>query len=132
MESLIEIYDPENLDRVLKLSPALLGVNNRNLRTFVTDVAYCEAVVAVQGEVFGAIRYSGPSHAMQKTRTAFRLRLRRAPYAILTARRFNIHRKRAPLFCKALITSLRRFRGLGGLQVSPFCQFAISFRALTW
>lgn len=38
MESLIEIYDPENLDRVLKLGPALLGINNRNLRTFVTDL----------------------------------------------------------------------------------------------
>ena len=38
MESLIEIYDPENLDRVLKLEPALVGVNNRNLRTLVTDL----------------------------------------------------------------------------------------------
>jgi indole-3-glycerol phosphate synthase len=38
MESLIEIYDPENLDRVLKLDPALVGVNNRDLRTFVTDL----------------------------------------------------------------------------------------------
>jgi enamine deaminase RidA (YjgF/YER057c/UK114 family) len=26
------------------------------LRTFVTDVSYCEPVVTVQGEVFGAIR----------------------------------------------------------------------------
>ena len=26
------------------------------LRTFVTDAAYCEAVLKVQGEVFGAIR----------------------------------------------------------------------------
>ncbi len=33
MESLIEIYEPENLERVLKLDPALLGVNNRNLKT---------------------------------------------------------------------------------------------------
>ncbi len=38
MESLIEIYDPENLDRVLKLEPALLGVNNRDLRTFQVDL----------------------------------------------------------------------------------------------
>lgn len=38
MESLIEIYDPENLDRVLKLEPALVGVNNRDLRTFVVDL----------------------------------------------------------------------------------------------
>lgn len=40
MESLIEIYDPENLDRVMKLGPALLGINNRNLRTFVTDLGH--------------------------------------------------------------------------------------------
>lgn len=44
MESLIEIYDPENLDRVLKLEPALLGINNRNLRTFVTDLGHSIAL----------------------------------------------------------------------------------------
>lgn len=38
MASLIEIYDPENLERVLKLEPDLLGINNRNLRDFVTDL----------------------------------------------------------------------------------------------
>jgi len=38
MESLIEIYDSENLDRVLNLDPPLVGVNNRDLRTFVTDL----------------------------------------------------------------------------------------------
>lgn len=38
MEALVEIYDPENLERVLALEPRLLGINNRNLRTFVTDL----------------------------------------------------------------------------------------------
>ena len=38
MESLIELYDAENLDRVLKLEPTLIGINNRDLRTFVTDL----------------------------------------------------------------------------------------------
>lgn len=38
MDALIELYDAENLDRVLKLEPALVGVNNRDLRDFVTDL----------------------------------------------------------------------------------------------
>jgi indole-3-glycerol phosphate synthase len=38
MESLIEVYDPDNLDRVLKLEPALVGVNNRDLRSFAVDL----------------------------------------------------------------------------------------------
>lgn len=40
MECLIEIYDPENLERVLKLDPPLLGINNRDLKTFVTELSH--------------------------------------------------------------------------------------------
>ncbi len=40
MASLIEIYDPDNVDRVLALQPRLLGVNNRDLRTFETDLQH--------------------------------------------------------------------------------------------
>ncbi len=38
MESLIELYEPENLERVLKLDPPLVGVNNRNLKSMITDL----------------------------------------------------------------------------------------------
>ena len=38
MTPLVELYDAENLDRVLALRPRLVGVNNRDLRTFVTDI----------------------------------------------------------------------------------------------
>lgn len=38
MEALVEVYEPENLDRALKLSPPLLGINNRNLKQMVTDL----------------------------------------------------------------------------------------------
>lgn len=38
LETLIEIHDEENLDRVLKLEPALLGINNRDLKAMVTDL----------------------------------------------------------------------------------------------
>lgn len=40
MHTLIEIYEPENLDRVLALSPPLLGVNNRNLKIMQTDLEH--------------------------------------------------------------------------------------------
>jgi indole-3-glycerol phosphate synthase len=40
MDALIELYDAENLDRVLKLEPPLVGVNNRDLRTFETDLTH--------------------------------------------------------------------------------------------
>jgi indole-3-glycerol phosphate synthase len=38
MECLVEVYEPENLDRVLKLEAPLVGINNRNLKTFATDL----------------------------------------------------------------------------------------------
>ncbi len=41
MSALVEIYEPENLDRVLQLDPPMLGVNNRNLKTMTTDLGHC-------------------------------------------------------------------------------------------
>jgi indole-3-glycerol phosphate synthase len=38
MQALVELYDEANLDRVLALKPRIVGVNNRDLRTFVTDI----------------------------------------------------------------------------------------------
>jgi indole-3-glycerol phosphate synthase len=38
MQALIELYDAENLQRVIDVAPALIGVNNRDLRTFVVDL----------------------------------------------------------------------------------------------
>lgn len=38
MESLVELYDSENLPRVLDAGATLIGVNNRNLRTFNTSL----------------------------------------------------------------------------------------------
>lgn len=38
MSALIELYEPENLERVLRLNPPMIGINNRNLKTFVTDL----------------------------------------------------------------------------------------------
>ncbi|WP_308915167.1 indole-3-glycerol phosphate synthase TrpC [Jannaschia sp. LMIT008] len=38
MDALVEVHDRRELDRAAELDVALLGVNNRNLNTFVTDL----------------------------------------------------------------------------------------------
>jgi indole-3-glycerol phosphate synthase len=39
IEPLIEIHNSRELDMVMKLEPEIIGINNRNLDTFVTDIS---------------------------------------------------------------------------------------------
>lgn len=47
MDALIEVHDEAELERALELKSSLLGVNNRNLNTFETDLATTERLSAL-------------------------------------------------------------------------------------
>lgn len=61
LDVLIEVHDKEELARVLELDSKLIGINNRNLKTFVTDLKTTEELISYIPEGVTVVSESGIS-----------------------------------------------------------------------
>jgi indole-3-glycerol phosphate synthase len=60
---LVEIHDEAELERAMKINPALIGVNNRDLKTFKVDLGTTEKLAAkISGTGILPVRLTGETH----------------------------------------------------------------------
>jgi indole-3-glycerol phosphate synthase len=59
MDALIEVHDERELERALRLGSRLVGVNNRDLKTFQTSLATCERLAKLIPPGYVAVGESG-------------------------------------------------------------------------
>lgn len=61
LDALVEVHDREELERALELDTQLIGINNRNLKTFVTDLGTTEELIQFIPEGKTVVSESGIS-----------------------------------------------------------------------
>jgi indole-3-glycerol phosphate synthase len=62
LDALVEVHDQEELERVLGLDADLIGINNRNLKTFVTDLQTTEQLIGMIPKGKTVVSESGIAH----------------------------------------------------------------------
>ena len=72
MTVLVEVHDESELDRALSLSPEVVGINARNLKTLEVDLATCHALLPLVPGGVVAIAESGISQASEVAELATR------------------------------------------------------------
>jgi indole-3-glycerol phosphate synthase len=61
MDTLVEVHDREELERSMELDAKLIGINNRDLKTFVTDLKTTEQLIRYIPEGITVVSESGIS-----------------------------------------------------------------------
>ncbi|MHB0876840.1 MAG: indole-3-glycerol phosphate synthase TrpC [Anaerolineae bacterium] len=70
MTPLVEVHDAGELEAVLPLAPAAIGINNRDLRTFRTDLATTESLAPLAAGTAVVVSESGISNVDDVRRVA--------------------------------------------------------------